>query len=39
MRDIFFTLKTIPERLNNLKKDPWQDFFKLKQTLHFDGSK
>ncbi len=28
-----FTLKTLPKRLAKLKKDPWQDFFKIKQKL------
>jgi bifunctional non-homologous end joining protein LigD len=37
--DTYFTLKTIPERLNHLKKDPWTDFFKLKQSLHLDTLK
>jgi bifunctional non-homologous end joining protein LigD len=29
----FFTIKTLPKRLEKLKKDPWHDFFKLKQKL------
>ncbi|MES2141731.1 MAG: non-homologous end-joining DNA ligase [Pseudomonadota bacterium] len=28
-----FTVKTLPKRLTQLKKDPWIDFFSLKQTL------
>jgi bifunctional non-homologous end joining protein LigD len=28
-----FTVKTIPARLAKLKKDPWHDFFKLRQSL------
>jgi bifunctional non-homologous end joining protein LigD len=30
-KDTFFTLKTLPKRLQNLQVDPWQDFFKIKQ--------
>lgn len=33
-RDTFFTVKTISKRLLNLKRDPWRDFFKLKQSLN-----
>lgn len=32
--DTFFTLKTLPSRLAKLKKDPWKDFFKIKQSLN-----
>lgn len=32
-KDTYFTIKTLPERLKNLKKDPWRDFFKIKQSL------
>lgn len=32
-RDTIFTIKTIQERLDNLKEDPWKDFFKIKQSL------
>lgn len=32
-RDTAYTLKTIMTRMNALKKDPWHDFFKLKQSL------
>lgn len=28
-----FTIKTVPTRLAKLKKDPWEDFFKVKQSL------
>lgn len=31
--DTFYTLLTLPKRLVALKKDPWQDFFTLKQRL------
>ncbi len=33
IQDTAFTIKTIMKRLDNLKKDPWQDFFKIKQSL------
>lgn len=33
-RDTFFTLKTLPKRLATLRKDPWVNFFKVKQTLN-----
>ncbi len=32
-KDNFYTLRTVGERLRKLKKDPWQDFFKVKQQL------
>jgi bifunctional non-homologous end joining protein LigD len=28
-----FTVKNLPKRLDRLKKDPWKDFFKIKQSL------
>lgn len=31
--DTIFTIKTVLNRLDLLKKDPWQDFFKMKQSL------
>lgn len=31
-----FTIFTILPRLNQLKKDPWEDFFKIKQSLRLD---
>lgn len=31
--DTFFTLKTLPDRLEQLKEDPWKDIYKLKQSL------
>lgn len=34
--DTFYTMGTITKRLNTLKKDPWKDFFKIKQSLHLD---
>ena len=33
IKDTSFTVKTLPKRLKNLKKDPWRDFFKVKQAL------
>jgi bifunctional non-homologous end joining protein LigD len=33
MKPTQFTLKTLPKRLASLKKDPWHDFFKIKQKL------
>lgn len=35
-RDTFFTIKTLKNRLESLKNDPWEDFFKLKQKFIFD---
>lgn len=34
IRDTFFTLQTLPLRLEKLKKDPWKDFFKIHQSLN-----
>lgn len=31
--DSFYTITTLPERLKNLKKDPWATFFTIKQGL------
>jgi bifunctional non-homologous end joining protein LigD len=31
--DTAFNIKTLPKRLKNLKKDPWKDFFTVKQKL------
>lgn len=39
IRDTFFTINTLPERLQKIKKDPWQDFFKLKQSLRLNKLK
>jgi len=38
-RDTFFTIKTIFKRLDALKKDPWEDFFTLHQSLPLDKIK
>lgn len=35
-QDTFFTIKTLPARLEKLKKDPWKDFFKLRQSLNLE---
>lgn len=35
-KDTEFTIATLPERLKRLRKDPWQDFFKVKQSLPID---
>ncbi len=32
-KDTFFTVETVLKRLEKLKKDPWKDFFDLKQSL------
>ncbi len=29
----YYTLENLPKRLNSLKKDPWEDFFEIKQKL------
>jgi bifunctional non-homologous end joining protein LigD len=31
-----FTIENLPKRLNKLKKDPWADFFKTRQTITRD---
>ncbi len=36
IRDTFYNIKSLPVRLNNLKNDPWKDFFKVSQSLHLD---
>lgn len=33
INDTFYTIKTLPDRLKKLKKDPWKNFLKSKQTL------
>ncbi|HHF7366796.1 TPA: DNA ligase D [Legionella bozemanae] len=35
-RDIEFTIKTVPQRLETLKGDPWEDYWKIKQSLRLD---
>lgn len=38
-RDSEFTLKTLPNRLKLLRKDPWEDYWKIKQSLRLDELK
>jgi bifunctional non-homologous end joining protein LigD len=33
IKDTYYTVKTLPGRLKKLRKDPWKDFFKIKQSL------
>jgi len=35
-KDTTFNIKTVLKRLEKLKKDPWHDFFKLKQSLRLN---
>jgi bifunctional non-homologous end joining protein LigD len=37
--DTFFTIISLPKRLAKLKKDPWADFFKIRQSLKLDKYK
>src|SRR5205085_12642504 len=37
--DTFFTIKTLPKRLEKLKSDPWKDFYKVKQRLNLNNNK
>ncbi len=37
-RDTTFTIKTLPKRLNSLKKDPWHEYWKIKQWLNTSPS-
>jgi bifunctional non-homologous end joining protein LigD len=32
-KDTYFTIQTLPARLKKIKKDPWKDFFRIKQSL------
>jgi bifunctional non-homologous end joining protein LigD len=34
IKDTFFTIETLPNRLKKITKDPWKDFFKIRQSLH-----
>lgn len=36
LRDTFYTIKTLPKRLSQLKKDPWGEFWSTKQSLRLD---
>jgi len=33
IKDTYFTIANVPKRLQHLKKDPWRDYFKIKQSL------
>lgn len=34
--DTYYTIKTITKRLSHLRKDPWHNFWEIKQSLHLD---
>ncbi len=36
-RDTEFTIKTLPQRLEALKSDPWEDYWKIKQSLRLNS--
>jgi len=36
IKDTSFTIITLPDRLSTLRKDPWADFFKIKQSLRLN---
>ncbi|CAM2954176.1 Putative DNA ligase-like protein Rv0938/MT0965 [Legionella steigerwaltii] len=36
-RDTEFTIKTLPTRLKRLKNDPWEDYWKIKQSLRLNS--
>jgi bifunctional non-homologous end joining protein LigD len=36
IRDTSYNIETVIKRLKSLKKDPWADFFKIKQSLKLD---
>ncbi|EHL30856.1 non-homologous end-joining DNA ligase [Legionella drancourtii] len=36
MEDTVYTIKTLPQRLKELKEDPWNDFWNVKQSLRLD---
>ncbi|WP_419420065.1 DNA ligase D [Legionella sp. D16C41] len=35
--DTFYTIRTLPKRLKNLKADPWQKFRQIRQSLQLDA--
>lgn len=37
--DTFYTIATLPQRLRELKRDPWHDFHNIKQSLNLDKLK
>jgi bifunctional non-homologous end joining protein LigD len=36
IEDNSYTIKTLPKRLAQLKEDPWEDFWRIKQSLRLD---
>ncbi|MBN9232123.1 MAG: DNA ligase D [Legionella sp.] len=36
VKDNTFTLRTLPQRLSQLKKDPWHNFWRIKQSLQLE---
>ncbi len=36
IEDNTYTIKTLPKRLEQLRKDPWEDFWQIKQSLRLD---
>src|SRR3990167_6493468 len=38
-RDTFYTIQTFPDRLKEVKQDPWKKFFHLKQSLNLNKLK
>ncbi len=39
IKDNTYTIKTLPKRLSNLKKDPWENFWTIKQSLRLKDFK
>ena len=37
IEDTTYTINTVIQRLNNIKQDPWQDYFKTKQALKLNA--
>ncbi|CEK10056.1 DNA ligase D [Legionella hackeliae] len=36
IKDTFYTIHTLPQRLKKLKDDPWKEFWNIKQSLRLD---
>lgn len=36
IKDTYYTIHTLPKRLHQLKHDPWEDFWRVKQSLRLD---
>ncbi len=36
IKDTFYNIKSLPIRLNTMRKDPWKDFFKIRQSLRLE---